>query len=193
LNIISDLIFFCFCRDAEPLVQWAKRAKATVESEPVASTGQGGVSADTIVISPQPSPLREAVTRFPLVGTGTDAPSLVQDKVVGEGYQEEERQEVDPTMVPPSTTIPESASPARASTDEPFCTKIVPASEATRDRVMATEVAGEGITLPPQAPTGNPLVFKHFSQIFFVFLNLTCKLIFILSFASVPLCSPHLS
>jgi hypothetical protein len=129
-------------------VHWAKRTRAATEREPVASAGQGITSADTAVTSPQPIPQREAMVQLPLTSAGTDVPSSKPDKEMGEVRQEEGRLGADSVVATLSTTIPESASPARASADEPVCTEIVPANEATDDRAPATEVAGEGTTLP---------------------------------------------
>jgi hypothetical protein len=70
-------------------------------------------------------------------------------------------------MVPPSTTVPESASPTRASTNEPVRTEIVPASKVAGDRAAVIEVAGERTVLPQQASTGNPFIFKHFPNFLF--------------------------
>ena len=89
--MVFDLIIFHSCRDTEPLVHRTKRAKAMVEGESAASAGQGGVLTDTIIISPQSSPLHEFEVRSPPASTGVDASSSGLDKEVGEGHQEEER------------------------------------------------------------------------------------------------------
>ena len=144
-------------------MHWTKRARSATEQDPLAGAGQGVRTAETIVVSPQPSPLREDVVQIPPTGAGTKVPSSKPDKEVREARQEEERQEADPVVAPPSTIVPESASPTRVSTDEPARTEAAPPSEAADDRAPAMRVAREGDALPQQTPMGNPLVFKHLS------------------------------
>ena len=85
---------------------------------------------------------------------------------MGEVRQEEEHQEADPTMASPSTIISESASLARAFTNEPVRTEATSTSGAVDDRAPATQVVGEGDAPPLQTSTGNPLAFTHLSQNF---------------------------
>lgn len=162
-----------------------KRAKPTAEGEPTTSAGRGTASPDVVVSSPQPSPRREAATQYPLASSSADAPISEPDKEMGEERQEEERPEANPALTPPSTIVPKSSSPARASADDLVRTTDAPASEAAGNQATTTEVVGEENISSQQTPTGNPLAFQalpiltNFS-FFFVFLNLI--LIYLRSF-----------
>jgi hypothetical protein len=102
------------------------------------------------------------VVQPPLASSGTVAPSSEPAKEIGGDRQEEHRPEADPATGTPSTTVLGSASPARASTEEPVRTEITSASDIAGDRAPATNVTGEGTIPPQQEPAGNPLVPKHF-------------------------------
>lgn len=65
-------------------------------------------------------------------------------------------------MASPSTIARESASPARAFTNEHVHTEAT-LTYVLDDHVPATQVAREGHALPQQPPMGNPLAFMYFS------------------------------
>ena len=148
-----------------------KRAKSATAQDPAASAEQGVGTAEIIAISPQLSPLREDVVQVPPTSTSTGVPIAEPIVEMEEACQEKKRQEADPTTAPPSINVPESASPTRASIDEPAHTGATPTSGAADDRAPATRVAREGDVLPRQAPTGNPLAFAHSFQERFPFLS----------------------
>jgi hypothetical protein len=123
--------------------RYRKKPRTTEEGEPTITADQGTAALDVADSSSQ----CEAVIQFSLASTAED----VLDKEM-----EEVRQETVAMEMPLTSTIPESSSPARTSTDEPVCTDAVPASEPIGDQVMTTNVVEEDPSSSQQTHTGDP-------------------------------------